>query len=102
MKYIDMIAGRGHIAVGDKTIGEVRYQISVWQTKTGDLKNARGHIDADATVLERAFHPDPLTLHLENCGKIAVLVTQLSAGSIARIEVGALSPVQHSMMQEVF
>ena len=87
MKHIDIIEGRGRIAAGDKTIGEVRYQISVWQSKTGDLKNAKGHIDADATVLARAFHPDPLTLHLESGGELAVLVTQLSAGSLAKIEV---------------
>ena len=92
MKHIDMIEGRGRIAVGDKTIGEVRYQISIWQSITGDLKNARGHIDADAVVLERALHPDPLTLHLESGGEIAVLVTQLSAGSLAKIEVAGPIP----------
>ena len=42
MKHIDIIEGRGRIAAGDKTIGEVRYQISVWHIEDWRPKEREG------------------------------------------------------------
>jgi hypothetical protein len=73
-----------------KDIGSVDYEIDVHQR--GNLKEGRGIMKADGSILWRFFNSDSATLQLEDGGEVAILPDHLDlqGGQVTFVTTGKI------------
>jgi hypothetical protein len=89
---MEPIEGEGELAADGRTLGQIRYEVFVWEE--GDAKEWRGWIEADGpTVLYPAFMSDAVTLQLAGGTWIPVVITQIwTAKNLAEIRISGSIP----------
>lgn len=80
------LKGRGKVEVHGQIIGEIDYEIEIWQN--GAFRSASGAVvGGDAHAVAAAFNTGPSILHLQEGGSLRFIVTHSSPrGALISIE----------------
>lgn len=81
MLKLGSLKGRGKVEVHGQIIGEIDYEIEIWQSASGAV------IGGDAHAVAAAFNTGPSILHLQGGGSLRFIVTHSSPrGALISIE----------------